>query len=684
LKAIRIAADYGRAIDGDDVSGLLKAAAEAQDLRASLPDNMLLRRVAIDDHMRAQDYQDALRELDAALVLLPDDRSLRAQRLTVLAAQGDDAGVEASLLDMVDRFSDAPEMQTTLVRWYAARKEFDKAETFLRQRVSSDTPDQTEVLNLVRFLAEQRGADVAVAELDRVISTGQDAPAYRSTRASFIFNLGRRDDAIAEMRDLLKNAPASEETRHNKIGLAQMLSITGNTTEANALVEDVLSEDPGDTEALKLKAGWLILDDSVGEAISILRRAIDQSPRDAQILTLMAQAYERDGNRELMRESLSRATAASNRAPAESLRYAQLLANEDKLIPAEAVLIDALRIAPGNTRLLMALGEIYIRVQDWPRAASVASALEGLDDTSAQSAAQTIRTAVISGQDNTDQAVRYLQGLVDQGDAGLAAKIAILRTHLDTGDTEKARSYSQSLLATDPENPDLRFIDASVRNLTGDAEGAETVLRDLVEQSPRLLPGWMALLRIVAADESRLAEAETLLDTALESFPDSDDLKWAKAGLLEKSGNIEGAIAIYEAMYKANSANPVIANNLASLLSNHRSDPDSIARAEVIARRLRDSTVAPFQDTYGWIAHLRGNQDEAIRNLEKAAATLTDDPVVQYHLAEAYLAQDRRTDALERFHKALSLLKADDERDFAVKARQETERLEAEGVTVGN
>ena len=683
LTAIRIAADYGRAIDGNDVSALLKAAGEARELRRTLPDNMLLRRVVIDDHIRAQDYDDALSALDDALALQPDDRSLRAQRLTVLAALGDDAAVEQSLIDMVGRFPDAPEMETALIRWYTARKEFDKAETFLRRRVETETPDQDKVFDLVRFLAEQRGPDVAVQELERVIAA-HNAPAYRSAHAAFIFDLGRRDEAIADMREMLKNALASQETRRSKVGLARMLTAVGQNGEADALVEEVLAEDPGDTEALKLKAARLILGDSVGEAIAILRRALDQSPRDAQILTLMAQAYERDGNRDLVRESLSRAVAAAGRAPDESLRYAQLLANEGKLLSAEGVLIDALRIAPGNARLLTALGEIYVRVQDWPRATSVADALESLDDASARSVARQIRTAVLSGRDDTDQAVKYLQGLVDQGDAGLAAKVAILQTHLDTGDTDKARAYSKSLLATDPDNRDLRFIDAAVRNLTGDADGAEAILRDLVDEDPQLLPGWMALIRVVASDETRLPEAEQLVDRALKSLPDSGDLRWAKAGLLEKKGDIDGAIAIYEDMYRANSANPIIANNLASLLSNHRSDPDSIARAEVIARRLRDSTVAPYQDTYGWIAHLRGNHDEAIRNLEKAAAVLSEDPIVHYHLAMAYLAKNRRSEALTSLHAAVALLQPDDVRDFAVKAREEVERLESEGVTVGN
>lgn len=675
LTAIRIAADYGSAIVSNDVTTLIEAAAEARELRKSLPDNLLLRRVIIDDLMRAQDYQDALDELDSALIVAPDDRPFRAQRLQALAALGDDDGVEAELRGLVMRFPDAPEMATTLVRWFTARKELDKAEEFLRDRIDPAAPDQERVFNLVHFLAQERGPDAAVAELEKFIATDRANPAYSAAHAAFIFDLGRRDEAIANMRALLEDAPDSVETRRSEIALARMLVIAGDAEGARALVDDVLAADAGDVEALKLQAGWLILDDSVGEAIAILRRAIDQNPRDAAILTLMAQAYERDGNRDLVRESLSRAVDVANRAPEESLRYAQFLANEGKLLPAESVLIDALRLSPGNTTLLTALGEIYLRVQDWPRATAVAESLSSFDTPEAKTTAQTIQAAILSGQDDTDKAIAYLENLVEAGSGGLPAKIAILRTHLDNGDNDKARAYSTSLLQSDPDDRNLRFIDASVRSLTGDTEGAEATLRALVDEEPGLLPAWMSLIRIVASDSQRLEEASGLVDEALAVAPDSGDLNWAKAGILEKSGDVDGAIAIYEAMYKANSANPVIANNLASLLSTHTGDPASIQRAEVIARRLRGSTVPAYQDTYGWIAHLRGDHDEALVELEKAATALPDDPAVLYHLAMVYDAVGRADEALEQLQKAKALIGEDQSSSIAQEVRKAADRL---------
>jgi tetratricopeptide (TPR) repeat protein len=83
---------------------------------------------------------------------------------------------------------------------------------------------------------------------------------------------------------------------------------------------------------------------------------------------------------------------------------------------------------------------------------------------------------------------------------------------------------------------------------------------------------------------------------------------------------------------------PVVANNLASLISTYRDDEASLERAYTIARRLRGTDVAPFQDTYGWIAYRKGEYQEALEHLEPAAAVLGDDPLVQYHLGMTYLA----------------------------------------------
>ncbi len=684
-QAIRVVVDYGKAKEDGDDPKIDASAKKARELLEKSPDSLFLLGVLIDDQLRGQNYADAIKTIDRALKIAPDDRGLYAMRLSTLAAQNDDKGVESGLKDMVAKFPDDPGIASALVRWYVARKDIDQAEAFLRSRVDVTKPDPARTLELVRFLTENRGGEAAVAELDRQIAAGATSPIFRSARAGLVYDLGRHDEAIAEMQAILKDAQPSDETRKIKVGLAQMLAISGNQVGARALVEEVLAEDAGDIEALKLKGQWLIDNDEVGDALATLRAALDQNERNPEVLNLMAQAYERDGNRPLMREMLSLAVDASDRAPAESLRYAQVLMSEGNYLTAETVLTESLKLAPATPSLLVPLGEVYVRLKDWPKATQVADAIDSLGDPQAKAASATLRAAVFEGQQKTDQAIGYLQSLVDVGQGGLAPKIAIIRAHLANGQGDKALSYADNLLKASPDDPSLRFIKASVQSVIGDVKPAEAAFRQLIAEDKNRLQVWMALFRIVAQDPKRQDEAGKVLDDALAAFPEAPDLLWAKAGYLERSGDIEGAIAVYDSLYSKDSSNMIVANNLASLLSSFRDDDDSLARAELISRRLRDSDVAAFQDTYGWIAYRRGNIEEAVRNLEKAAAGLADDPMVQYHLGMAYVAAGDAAKAGAQLQKALTVAGPDEKRPFVASAKAELAKLgPAAGQPAGN
>jgi tetratricopeptide (TPR) repeat protein len=129
-------------------------------------------------------------------------------------------------------------------------------------------------------------------------------------------------------------------------------------------------------------------------------------------------------------------------------------------------------------------------------------------------------------------------------------------------------------------------------------------------------------------------------------------------------------------MYERAPNQPVIANNLASLMSTYREDAESLERAYRIARRLRGSDFAPFQDTYGWIAYRQGDYDEALEHLEPAAAALAQDPLVQFHLGMTYAALERNEEALEQLQRAVELAGPEETRAQFETARAEIARLE--------
>ena len=83
-----------------------------------------------------------------------------------------------------------------------------------------------------------------------------------------------------------------------------------------------------------------------------------------------------------------------------------------------------------------------------------------------------------------------------------------------------------------------------------------------------------------------------------------------------------------------------------------------------------------LQDTYGWIAHRSGETEEALPYLESAAEGLPNDPIVQYHLAQVYLALGRTEEALGQFRLAVEVAGPADPRPQIADAKAQVQTLQ--------
>jgi cellulose synthase operon protein C len=679
--AIALNIGYLEALEAEDTVARREVLAEVQTRLAEDPDNFYLQRLALDGLVRDGDLTGALRTVDAALETDPGRRELHGTRLQILAALEQPEEIEAQILRMLDLFPGDEELQGMLLRYYVARGDTAAAQDFLVRIAAEATSPQRrhEALSaLVQLRLENEGPDAAIAEIDRIIASGEDdVPRFRTIRASLLFDTGARAEAIAGMEAVLETDLPPLERGQFQIVLAQMLLADGNTVGAQRLVDTVLEADPGQTEALKMRAGWLIEDDATDRAIQTLRQALDESPDDAEAMTLMASAYARGGNGELAREFLALAAEASGGAPEETLRYARVLMEDSRYLLAEETLIRSLRLTPNHFGLLALLGEVYLLTEDWPRAEHVEQTLRGLDTGPATELADRMRAEILAGQGRTAEALSFLERVAgDTGDGNVAAQGAVISARLLTGDVAGAVAYAEDLIIRNPGDPNFRALLATVYNATGRYPEAEAVFRDLAGQNPEVLSLWVGLLQALQAQD-RGTDARAALEEALTRLPDAPELLWAEASFLEREGDFEGAIAIYERLYADLSGSSIVANNLASLISTYRDDDASLERAYLIARRLQGSDVPAFQDTYGWIAYRRGQYDEALAHLEPAAAAMSDNALVQYHLGMTYLALGRAEEALAQLGRAVALAGPGDTRPQFERAREEIARLEA-------
>ncbi|WP_162136615.1 tetratricopeptide repeat protein [Oceaniovalibus guishaninsula] len=657
-RVIGLALDFRKAVEDEDAAERVILADTARDILNENPDEIVAQRVLLAQLLDTEQLTEALELLNGALETDPTVLEFNVLKFQLLVGLGDTDAADAQLRRMYELFPDNEEVQQTLIAWFLDREDFDSAESFLRDRAGGDTSEPEKHAPVIALIEQARGREAATAEVDRLIAANAGNPAniaaYRAVKATYAFQDGDRTQAIAELQDVLADAEPSDQTRRIKAMLAQMLLTTDNQVGARALVEEILTEDPANVPALKLRGAMLIEADEPDAAIIDLRRALDQNPRDTGTILLLADAHARGGDTDLQGERLATAVEVSGSGPDESLRYAAFLVDQGRLAPARSVLADARRANPGNIDILLQSARLALEEGSEGLVRGIIGDLQLLDDPRAARGARSLETALLLQADRVEDGLAMLEEQAGSDGGNIQAVIAVVETQLRNGRTEEARRYLDTLLVQSPDDPGLRQVDASLAAAEGDVERAESILRDLVAADPAAEAPAQQLYRLLNAT-ARPDEAEAVLDAAIAAQPESRLLRLFKAGELERDGRFDDAIAIYEDLYAQNSGDVVVANNLASMLSTHRQTDESLARATAVARRLRGTDVPPFQDTYGWIAYRDGRFDEALDYLEPAAAGLPQDPLVQYHLGMTYAALGRDAEAAETLRRTLDM-----------------------------
>lgn len=664
--AIDLANRYRAAALADDTEARSALAAEAEPLLAKLRaqeggNSDALVRLLIDNYLFTEQPAKALEVVNAALERTPMLEDLNILKVRLLAQLNDREGTEAHLKAMVTMFPENDEIKQAMIRWFMSQNDLAGAEAFLREKAGDDTGPTEGHVQVLQLLQNTQGAEAARAELTRlqVANAGtENGRFYTGMIAAMDFQTGERDKAIADMRSAIEASESGPQKIRMQVTLAEMLRATGATEETQALIDTVLEEDTSNVTALQIRAAHLIQEDKTGDAILALRAALDQQPRNADTLTLLAQAHERDGDTDLVGERLAMAMEASSNAAPQVMRYSRFLLAQDRPQVAITVLEDGIRRNPGNIQMLGALANLHMRNNNWAEAEAIVAQLR-TGAAPAQRLATELEARILQRSDRTDESLTLLrEQLSELSDADTDDKTRaigmIVQTQIRGGKTDAARETLNEALTESPNNTGLRLINAALSAIEGNVEQSEAIYRQLIEEFPESeIPVRLLVNTLIGTGQPE--KGREVLEAALENVPNRPNLLWLKASFLEQEGDFDAAIAIYEQLYELNSGSPVVANNLASLITTHKDDAESLSRAANIARRLRGTEVPAFQDTYGWIAYRRDNFEEALEYLEPAARGLPRDPLVQYHLAMTYLALNQTDKAKAQLEKTLEI-----------------------------
>jgi tetratricopeptide (TPR) repeat protein len=374
-------------------------------------------------------------------------------------------------------------------------------------------------------------------------------------------------------------------------------------------------------------------------------------------MLMLAIAYERSGSIDLAETQFADAMRISNFDPTVSLNYVAFLQRHGNVSHAEDVLTDLAIRWPNNVAVLSALAQVKLARQEWAGAQDIAEKLQKIGSNRATS--DELLGAALAGRNKFDESISALQDAYAAAPNAVQPMYALVRTYLRAEQSDRAIAFLQSVLKANPSNAEAYVLLGSVQLANRLPDQAKQSFMAAIQKQPNNAIGYRALsdFYLLRNDDQ---EALKVIQAGLKQQPDSFVLHLALADALERVQNYDGAISEYQNLLIKDPGSIIVANNLASLLADHRTDKASLDQAEMLAASLQKSPLPQFKDTLGWVNYRKGDNQSALPLLQAAATAMPNLALVHYHLGMSYMTAGQTAKAAEQFSKALAQSPASD------------------------
>lgn len=607
----------------------------------------------------------------AACAKFPDEVGFTKFYVDTLVQLKDQATAEKAIATLAARpaWQNKPEPVLLLASVYARMNKPADQEKTLRDFLAT-TPQSVPVqIQLSSLLSRQNKLDEAL----KLLEPNADEPSIRRQRIELQLNGGRLTEAEKEIQTALAATPTPSPfllVRH-----ANVLMQSGRSTQALSLLEDVISKNPNNSEALFYRAQiYVAAKKNLPQAIADMKAIREIPGTELQVRALLAEAYHYAGDDDASIRELEDAIAAfpTEKGPRLRLlaRYreynpprwsqAERLLSKSRALPVfekdldfviaeasmwldrkdptkanEMVTIGS-RIAPNDMNLFRISCEVMFQAKQYKQLIARTDAIvknkatpapwwvyqyrgrAKKADTSDRAAALEEFTAgldVAAASKDTAAETMLVQTISDEIGALQAA--ARLKDRAEKGDT-RYRIMLASVLASDNDLPGaISWVERVIGDSNAKPEDLDTA---------RTMAG-VFYLKLNPPEMGKAADAyRKILERSPEDLIALNNL--ASVMLLPKSG-----FAPKEALPYSEKAYNI-------LVAKHEVNPYIF-------------------DTHGYVLVLLGRLDEGINILQKA---IDKEPIAEacYHMGEAFIAKgaSRQADAEESLKQAAALLDA--------------------------
>ena len=625
-------------------AGVLKDAQERlQELLQESPDNPDALHALGLTELKLNQPENGVEHLNRAMMSGTQDLMIAVTLAQAKLSQKDAKGAEDVLKQACASSSKSADALVILGGFYAAQNRPVDAEQQFQRALALDPNSIAALSNLamLQYLAGRK--QDAEQNFKRLADSAEKS--LKSVHALFLFQEGRRDEAIREFEKLTKGDP---ENRLVRTQLVIAYRTANRKQDAQNVLAAALKKNPKDLDALLQRAEMYLDDRQYGPAEADFNQVLRQKPEAPEIHYAVARLQQVRGAMLTYRQELSEALQLNPYLLPVRLELSQSLLSSSN---AKAAL-DLLNSAPESQR-----GSLPVLIQrNWAYWAlgNMTAMRHGIDQGLAL--AETSDLLLQDGMwklraGDPAKARGTLTQILNANPSDVRALQALNQSyaveHRPSAALQKVTEYASKA----PNVARVQHFLGVLFMTNGNQAEARKAFNAAKAADPQFVPADLGLVQadvlagkfddarkrlasMIAAD-NRIAEAHLWL------------------GVLEE-GQHNHAVAMEEfrKVVELDNGNAQALNNLATLLAEYGNKPDEALKYAERAVEL-DPEKPDYCDTLGWILYRKALYPGAIGYLERAAAKRH--AIAQYHLAMAYAQSGNPTRGRAALKVALAL-----------------------------
>lgn len=399
-------------------------------------------------------------------------------------------------------------------------------------------PDNPQALRIAAFAElQQSNLEQALAYMEKLHEQGEEAQLDTLASQSRALPEEQQQTMLNLYRRLHERHPDASTITYS---LALLNDNTGNSKRALELINALLEKQGNFQPAITLKGKLLYDLERSDEAVDYLREQTRRFPDNRRLGTLYARVLINQGQLQAAEDEFEALMERFPDATGLKLSRALVALENDHQDIAEELLNKLLSQGVHTNQAHFSLGRLADKRDNPNEALHHYSQVQGGNHFFQSLARANYIRAEQGGLEAVRNNLDNLRArMPDQSTRLWQMEINLL---LDQGHPEKALSVADNALDNNPDNTEIRYMRAMLREQTGDIQGMESDLRQVLEAEPENAVALNALGYTLAVHTDRQDEAEQLIMQALELDPDNPAILDSAGWVRYRRGQLQEAL----------------------------------------------------------------------------------------------------------------------------------------------